>query len=613
MEREYQPALDRLATTPNESFANQSWFIPTARLAGLVHGLMGESERSHQAYDTARILLEEEAKKRPDDHRIRSSLGIVYAGLGRKEDAIREGKLGVELYPVSKDAFIGPQREEDLAFIYTLVGEYDLALGKLEYLLSIPSLRMSVPMLRLDPRWDALRDHARYKSLMREHGFDPDSTSASTAKPLSNKTTLAVLPFQNISTDSDTDYLSNEIPASIIDKMSGLSGLSVISRSGSFRFDATKEDASNFGKSLGASVVLTGQLNARGNSLTIRAELVDVATNQQLWSNRYNRELTDIISVEADITQSISNALRIELTQDEREKLARDDTENPDAYRSYLQGRFWLNKRSAEGFAKAIDHFQKAIDHDPEYALAFAGLADTHILLAMHELVLPNEAFREARRAAQAALRIDEMLAEAHVSLGAVQCFFDWDTDSAQESFDRAIELNPAYPTAYHWYAVVLLARGDLPRAIEALEQAHALDPLAPIISWDLASFLRVDRRYQEAERLFRQVLELDASFARAHQELGLLLLEVGQSEEGVAELETANQLASGSSFYAGMLGAAYAKVGRTRDARKLLLDLQERSRTEYVSPVAIAAIHAGLGETSEAVVSMEQALSQRA
>ncbi|MCH9033104.1 MAG: protein kinase, partial [Planctomycetes bacterium] len=426
------------------------------------------------------------------------------------------------------------------------------------------------------------------------------------------RTTLAILPFENISTDPDTEYLSNEIPANIIDKLSGLSSLSVISRSGAFRFDPAKEDASSFGKTLGASVVLTGQLNARDTSLTIRIELVDVATNRQLWSKRYSRELSDIMAVEEDITQNISEALRLQLTPEEKTKFAKDDTKNPDAYRSYLQGRFWWNKRSAEGFAKALEHFQKAIDHDPEYALAYAGLADTHILLAMFELVLPNEAFREARRAAQAALRIDEMLAEAHVSLGAVQCFFDWDMDSAQKSFERAIELNPAYPTAYHWYAFVFLARGDLPGAIEALEQAHDLDPLAPIISSELACFLRLDRRYPEAERLFRQVLELDPLFARAHQELGVLLLEVGQSKEGLAELETANQLASSSSFYAGILGAAYAQVGRTSDARKLLSDLQERSRTEYMSPVALAAIHAGLGETNEALVRMEQALSGR-
>jgi len=172
-ERNYQAALERLASISNESLVEQVCFIPTAQLAGLVHRLMGDSERSREDYDTARMLLEEEAKKRPDDHRIRSSLGIAYAGLGRKEDAIREGKRGMELFPVSKDALIGPYREEDLAFIYTLVGEYDLALDKLEYLLSIPSQTMSVPMLRLDPRWDALRDHPRYKSLMVEHGFEP--------------------------------------------------------------------------------------------------------------------------------------------------------------------------------------------------------------------------------------------------------------------------------------------------------------------------------------------------------------------------------------------------------------------------------------------------------
>ncbi|MCH7596421.1 MAG: hypothetical protein IID35_07665, partial [Planctomycetes bacterium] len=186
-ERNYQAALDRLASTPGESLEYQFWFIPKSQLAGLVYRLMGESERSREAYETARILLEEEIEKRAEDHRVRSSLGIVYAGLGRKEDAIREGKRGVELFPVSRDALIGPYRVEDLAFIYTLVGDYDAALDRLEYLLSIPSETMSVPMLRLDPRWDPLRDHPRYKELLRRHGFDPDSKPQATellrAKP----------------------------------------------------------------------------------------------------------------------------------------------------------------------------------------------------------------------------------------------------------------------------------------------------------------------------------------------------------------------------------------------------------------------------------------------
>ena len=219
-------SLDRLASTPGESIEYQYWFIPKSQLAGLVYHLMGESERSREAYDTARILLEEEIKERADHHRVRSSLGIVYAGLGRREDAIREGKLGVELFPVSKDALIGPYGVEDLAFIYTLVGEHDDALDRLEYLLSIPSLTMSVPMLRLDPRWDPLRDHPRYKELIRRHeyepiggaGFSPRGRAAGESAPADGKIMLAVMPFEDMSPDPQewfSDGMTEEMIAQL--------------------------------------------------------------------------------------------------------------------------------------------------------------------------------------------------------------------------------------------------------------------------------------------------------------------------------------------------------------------------------------------------------------
>ncbi len=611
LEREYQPALDRLATTPSEYLVDQFWLIPTARLAGLAHGLMGESERSRQAYDTARILLEEEAKKRPDDHRIRSSLGIVYAGLGRKEDAIREGKLGVKLYPVSKDAFIGPFREEDLAFIYTLVGDYDLALDKLEYLLSIPSLTMSVPMLRLDPRWDALRDHPRYKSLMRKHGFKPESTSPSTAKPLSNKTTLAILPFQNISSDPDTDYLSNEIPASIIDKMSGLSGLSVISRSGAFRFDATKEDASSFGKSLSASVVLTGQLNARGNSLTIRAELVDVATNQQLWSHRYDRELTDIMAVEANITQNISEALRLQLTREEKTKLAKGDTEDPEAYRAYIEARFWWNRRSEAGFDRAIRLFDRAISLDPQYARAYAGKADCYLMLALYyrpsEKLIPL-----AKQAIKMALHLDDSMAEAYASLGFLTAMAEHEWRKAEEAIQRGISLNPRYATLHHWLGVILLVQSRFDESLSALKRANEIDPNSLIIRAGLARAFFRDGDVREALTHNEATREMAPDFFPARMDFAIMLMKSSQPERAIPVVKALYASEGRIPMMADFLGVAYAQAGQITEARDELRTLTQLAKNYYVPAYALASIHASLGNADEAFRWLDKSYKNR-
>jgi len=487
LERRYQAALDRLAPTPNESFESQFQFIPKAQLGGLLHRLMGESERSREVYDTARILLEEEAKKRPDDHRIRSSLGIVYAGLGRKKDAVREGKLGVELFAVSKDAYIGPYREEDLAFIYTLIGEYDLALDKLKYLLSIPSATMSVPMLRLDPRWDPLRDHPRYNHLMRQHGFGPGSKPASTTKPRTGKTMLAVLPFANLSGDPEQEYFSDGMTEEMITRLGRLRPelLGVIARTSAMRYKKTDKPIDQIGRELGVAYVIEGGVRRSGNSVRINAQLIQVSDQTQLWGDSYTRDLSDVFAIQAEVAEAVAKSLAMELLPDVRTALNEAPTDDSAAHDAYLLGRHYWSRRTADDLETAITHFQRAIEIDPGYALAYAGLSDVYSVLPGYKRVASKEVMQKSRDAAQRALAINANLAEAQAAMGNA-LFSSSDYANALHHFRKAIELNPNYATARQWYSECLANMGHREESIQQARIAVELDPQSQVISYVL-------------------------------------------------------------------------------------------------------------------------------
>ena len=425
------------------------------------------------------------------------------------------------------------------------------------------------------------------------------------------KNTLAILPFENISTDPDTDYLSNEIPASIIDKMSGLSGLSVISRSGAFRFDPAKEDASSFGKSLGVSVVLTGQLNARGDSLTIRAELVDVATNQQLWSKRYSRDLSDIMAVEADITQNISEALRLQLTREEKTKIAKDDTENPEAYRAYIEARFLWNRRSEDGFDRAIRLFDQAISLDPQYARAYAGKADCYLMLALYyrpsEKLIPL-----AKQAINTALHLDDSMAEAYASLGWLTGIAEHEWGKAEEAFQRGTALPPRNATLHHWGQGILPAQSRFDEALSAMKRANEIDPNSLIIRTDLAGALYFAGSTREALAHLEATLEMDPDFFPAKRTYATMLMGSGQPQRAIRVLKELIASAGRIPITAGMLGVAYAQAGRITEARDELKTLTQLAKHDYVPALAFAFIHASLGNVDEAFRWLDKSYQDR-
>jgi DNA-binding SARP family transcriptional activator len=354
---------------------------------------------------------------------------------------------------------------------------------------------------------------------------------------------LAILPLVNASADANAEYLSDGITESVINNLSQLPGLTVMAWNTVSRFKGSKTDPQVAGRALGVRAVLTGRVLELGDRLVIKTELVSVADGSQLWGESYNRQLADIFVIEEEISREISDKLRLKLTGDEQRRLAKRYTDNLEAYHAYLKGRYYWNKRTDKDVRRGLEYFKQAIDRDPCYALAYAGLADSYIILGMFGLssLSPGEAFPKAKEAAVKALEIDDTLAEAHASLALALGQHDWDWANAEGEFKRAIELKPTYATAHHWYAFVYLtAMGRLEEAIAEESRAQELEPLSLIISTNLGTLLYLARRYDEATDQYRKAFELDANFTIAHWMLGLVYEQKSMFAESIVEFQKA-------------------------------------------------------------------------
>ena len=423
---------------------------------------------------------------------------------------------------------------------------------------------------------------------------------------------LAVLPFLNASGDPNTEYLSDGIAESIIYSTSQLPDLKVMPRSSVFRYKGKEVDPQTVGRELGVSAVMTGRVIQRGDDLSISAELIDLRDNRVLWGQKYTRKIGDILAVQEEIASEISEKLRIRLTTEEKKQLAKRYTENAEAYQLYLKGRYYWNKRTADGYQKAIDHFQQAIEKDPNYALAYTGLADSYMLFGRFGVVPPRESMPKAKAAAIRALEIDDELAEAHTSLGYIKKEYDWDFVGAEAELKRAIQLNPNYPTAHFWYALYLAETfGRHDEALAKIERAQELEPLSLIMSTDHGMILYLARRYDQAIEQFRKTLEMDPNFFRAHLWLGRAYVQKGMYKEAVEEFQRARQLDDKPLVLAG-LGHAFAASGRRGDAQKVLSELSQLSKRMYVDSYYVAAIHAALGDREQAFQSLEKAYDDR-
>ena len=440
-------------------------------------------------------------------------------------------------------------------------------------------------------------------------------TSSVPRKPRIRKTidSLAVLPLINASRDPNLEYLSDGITESIINTLSQLPKLRVVPRSTVFRYKGKSVDPQEAGTELGVRAVFSGRIVQVRDAIILKAELIDVAHQSQLWGEQYRHKSKDIFALEAEISEDISEKLRLRLTGEEKKKLVKRYTENTEAYHLYLKGRYFTNKRTTDWIKKGIEHFQQAIDLDPNYALAYAGLADAYSFFASSTGGYPPcETYPKAEAAALQALELDDMLGEAHSTLGFCRLLFDWDFAAAEREYKRAIELSPNYANAHDGYSFYLKATGQHEAAIQACQRAQELDPLSMFATLSLGWAYYFARDYDRALIQARRVLDMDANFGFAHWHAGKTYLQKGMFPEAVASLRQALNLIGGTPPFISFLGHAYARAGKQREARQMLTQLLRLSQKQYVSSYFIAIIYLGLGDIDQTFAWLEQAYEER-
>lgn len=419
---------------------------------------------------------------------------------------------------------------------------------------------------------------------------------------------IAVLPFVNASADPNTEYLSDGVTDSLIYSLSRLSNLKVKSHSSVFRYKGKEVEPQTPGRELDVQAVLTGRIVQRGEMLIINAELVEVGSNNVLWGQQYNRKLSEIQSVEDEISKGISEKLRLKLTGEEQQRLTRHYTALPEAYQAYLRGQYYLNHAAGESEGKAIEYFNQAIGLDPNYAQAYAGLAAVYADISSVYLP-PSEAMPKAKEAVLKALALDESLAEAHLSLAVIRWWADWDFPAAEREFKRAIELSPNEPTVHVMYGGFLSRMpGRFDEAIAAANRGLRLDSFSVTANIGAVIVFYNTRHYDQAIEQALKTLEIDRDLALPRYFLGAAYLEKGQSEQAITELQKNRS----RSVALGLLGYAYAGAGRKAEALKALAELQTISGRRYVSPYEIARIYVGLGEREQAFEWLEKAYQGR-
>jgi serine/threonine protein kinase/tetratricopeptide (TPR) repeat protein len=422
---------------------------------------------------------------------------------------------------------------------------------------------------------------------------------------------IAVLPFQNRSTEPDTEYLSDGLAESLIYRLSQLPNLRVSPTSSVFIYKDKQVDPIQIGNQLGVNAVLSGRIVQRGENITISAELVDVRHNKLLWGEQYERKMSEVLQTQREIAREIVEKLKIKVSGDEK-ALAKNYTENNEAYQLYMRGRFYWNKRTPEGLHKSVEYYEQAIQRDPNFALAYSGLADTYSLLGGPEAggdMPPNETLPKAKVAALKAIELDESLAEPHVSLGHVSYFYDRDWAAAEREFKRAIELNPNYPVAHHWYAIFLSTFPN--RMVEALieiRRAQELDPASLIINAWYGRILGLAGQLDQAIEQLRKTVELDPNFILTHYRLGQAYSEKQMYKEAIDEYNNVLNRPDGRAMGLMGLSHAYALAGRREEAQKTLDELLALSKQRYVSPGQIGIIYIALGEKDKAFERLEEA-----
>jgi len=423
---------------------------------------------------------------------------------------------------------------------------------------------------------------------------------------------IAVMPFVNESGNQDVEYLSDGMTETLIKSLSNLPNLNVKPRSSVFRYKGKDTDLQTVAKELNVQAILNGRVTQRGEQLALSLELVDVRKDSVIWSEQYNRKKSELVSLQSDIAHDVSTNLKAKLSGAEEQKVTRTGTTDAEAYQAYLKGRYYWNRRTAENLKKAIEQFKTATGRDPNYALAYAGLADCYAVLHEYAGVPTTETTPQAKAYAERALSLDGQLAEPHATLGSVNSAL-WQWTESEKEFKTAIELNPNYPTTYHWYSILLkdLARND--EAAAMIKRAQELDPLSSVISVNVSRlYLELQHNYEASVQNTLKIIELDPNFAPAYEYLGLAYLKLGRGAEAIAALEKAAELTNRAGIVLGDLGNVYAATGKRQEAIAVIKELEEKYARKEAPGQYVAAVYAGLGEKDKAFEWLEKDFQTR-
>jgi serine/threonine protein kinase/Flp pilus assembly protein TadD len=417
---------------------------------------------------------------------------------------------------------------------------------------------------------------------------------------------IAVMPFVNESGNADLEYLSDGMTETLIRSLSQLANLQVKPRSSVFRYKGKETDAKTIGKELNVQAILNGRVIQRGDQLTLNLELIDVQKDVVLWSEQYNRKQTDLVSLQGEIAKDVSAKLKLKLSGADEAKLTKTSTADTEAYQAYLKGRYYWNRRTAENIKKAIEQFKSATDRDPNYALAFAGLADCYVLLNEYAGTPTSETIPQAKAYAERAIAIDGQLAEPHASLGYVNRL-SWQWTESEREFKRAVELNPNYATAYHWYSILLKDLGRFDEAALMIKRAKELDPLSSVIGNNLSAMYQIQNDHNASIENSLKIVELDPNFSLAYRVLGQAYLKQGRNAEAIANFEKAVELSNRGSNILRDLGYGYAVTGKRAEANAIVKELEEKYARKESNGMYVAGVYAGLGEKDKAFEWLEK------
>ena len=425
---------------------------------------------------------------------------------------------------------------------------------------------------------------------------------------------LAVLPLESLSSDASQDYFADGMTDELISDLGQISALRVISRTSMMAYKRTRKSLPQIARELNVDAVVEGTVLRSGDQVRITAQLIEGSTDRHVWSQSYQGELRDTLALQNDVARAIADQIRISVNPQEQAALRNVTVVNPVAYESYLKGRYFWNKRTADGLKVALAYFNEAIDEDSKYAQAYSGLADTYALLGdwQYAVMTAKEALPKAKAAAMKAVELDSGLGEAHNSLAFCLDGFDWDFESAGKEFRRAIELNPGYATAHHWYAWHLALLHQYDHAIEEMRKAENVDPLSLVINSDLAELLALAHSNDESIRQSRKTIEMDSNFGLAHNQLGQAYLQKHMNVEAVAELQQAVKLSEGSPTCVANLARAYVASGKRNEAVELLGELKKRSTPGHSFASEISVIYGSLGDMDQAMSWLEKGYEER-